>query len=188
MKKFFTAALLSFALFAAPAYFAQTKGTEVPQNKVVATAKPFIGKWAAVSCEDSGPVGVRFSIRVNSVVDQENGARWAPVFKLTAIRNFDFDPFDLQTNSFQTVQNEDSKDSSLLLQVENDEAGMISLQPTKTQGKVLTSLFGTITNFRDGTETKFFVIPDTFKVENWDYVTPLSTLCSTDGSNHEPQA
>ena len=49
MKKFFTAALLSFALFAAPAYFAQTKGTEVPQNKVVATAKPFIGKWAAVS-------------------------------------------------------------------------------------------------------------------------------------------
>lgn len=185
MRKFFAAAVLAFALYAAPAYFAQSvvPQNEIPQEKVADAAKPFIGKWAAVSCE-TNIIGVRFSIRVGNVPDQDNGVRQAPVFKVEGAQGVTMDPFDFQTNSFAT-----DFDGVLTLQVENDGLGLITLRQTKKQGKIVTSLTGEVVNFSQGSDTLLFAVPDTFKTGNWDYVTPLSTMCPKADSNDDvPQA
>lgn len=189
MKKFFAAALLSFALYAAPAYFAQTTSPDVPQAQVATAAKPFIGNWAAVSCE-SNPLGLRFSIRVDSVADQDNETRLAPVLKLTGVQGYNLTngPFDFQTSAFLSVPGDTSDKSFLLLHVQNSNL-MLSLQPTRIQGKIQTSLNGSVLRFLDGTQAQVFVIPDTFKADDYSYVTPLSMMCPKADSNDDgPQA
>lgn len=189
MKKFFAAAILSFALYAAPAYFAQTTSPEVPQAQIAAVAKPFIGNWAAVSCE-SEPMGIRFSIRIDSVPDQDNGTRLAPVFKLTGVQGYTLSngPFDFQTSAFLNVPGDTPDKSFLLLHVQNSNL-LVSLQPTQVQGRIITSLNGAVRKFLDGSQAQLFVIPDTFKENDYAYVTPLSTMCPKADSNDDgPQA
>jgi hypothetical protein len=189
MKKFFAAALLSFALYAAPAYFAQTTSPDVPQDKVATVAKPFIGNWAAVSCE-SDPLGLRFSIRIDSVPDQDNGTRLAPVLKLTGVQGYSLTngPFDFQTSAFMSVPGDTPDKSFLLLHVQNSNL-LLSLQPTRIQGKIQTSLNGSVQRFLDGSQAQVFVIPDTFKADDYSYVTPLSMMCPKADSNDDgPQA
>lgn len=189
MKKLIQAAVLAFALYAAPAYFAQTTSPDVPQDQVTTVAKPFVGKWAAVSCE-SNPIGIRFSIRVDSVADQDNGTRLAPVFKLTGVQGYDLSngSFDFQTSAFLNVPGDTPNTSFLLLHVQNSNL-LVSLQPTRVQGKIVTSLNGAVQRFLDGSQAALFAIPDTFKDGDWAYVTPLSMMCPKADSNDDgPQA
>jgi hypothetical protein len=189
MKKFFVAALLSFALYAAPAYFAQTTNPEVPQDKIVTVAKPFLGNWAAVSCE-SEPLGLRFSIRIDSVPDQDNGTRLAPVLKLTGVQGYTLSngPFDFQTSAFLSVPGDTPDKSFLLLAVQNSNL-LLSLQPTRIQGAIQTALNGSFQRFLYGTQAQVYVIRDTFKADDYSYVTPLSSMCpKADSNDNGPQA
>jgi hypothetical protein len=207
MRKFIQFALLALALYAAPAY-AQTD-PEISQEKVAQAAKPFLGTWDGVSCDSRQhpdgsvkPYGLRFNIRVDSVPDQDNGTRLAPILKLLAVEPDESGkvvpekPFDFQTVGFYQLPGDSPNTYRTAFLAANPNLLVALSLPNGSDSKsgpnIVHGLEGQVKIFLDGTQFPLYAIKESETMpaqkDQWLYVKTLSMLCPATDNDDQNEA
>jgi hypothetical protein len=173
MRKFLAAVL--FALVAISGFAATS--TEVPNDQVIATAKPLLGHFSAVVCSDP-VVGLRFQITLRPNADKTV----SPILTMVAAQYEDSTkPVEYVTKSFANVTNSDGS-KYVGLAVTNGEALIRLRHSTPNARQIVVTDLDLRIEIGNEAALGYAIKEGDDPKDQWAYVKTLSMVCDNDAA------
>jgi hypothetical protein len=186
-KTLLLASIFAVVSFMSPAIFAQTSDPNVPQDRVIEKAKPFLGNFQAAVCDPSvkAPYGLKFNIRVDIVKDDDGKDVLQPVFKLLGASTHKIEPYDFRTIDFTEIVGDTPDKHFLWIDVENGSL-VLNLQAALPNARkdFVTALNGIVETVH-GAEYVLFAQrqEEPSNIDDYGYLKTLSQACPAPEQN-----